>query len=154
SVGLSLHELQSEQQCEQLRAGDLDVGLVRPPIDSRGLQTEVLSEDPLLVALPEFHPLAAARSLDLRQLRDGSFVLAPRAVAPSWYDFVLSLFRTAGYSPTVVQEVETIQTRLGLVAAGVGVSILPGSVLRLSGAGVTMVPLQRVRVALLLAWSP
>lgn len=152
NVHLELVELQSEEQATGLRLGELDVGLIRPPIDDSGLRLETLTEEPLLAALPGTHPLARTTKLNLKDLAEDGFIMAPRSTAPAWFDHLLLLCKEHGFSPRIVQEVETILTRIGFVAAGLGVALLPGPATGLRRAGIAMIPLDIPPIPLLLAW--
>jgi DNA-binding transcriptional LysR family regulator len=152
AIGLSLIELESEKQAAELRVSELDVGLIRPPVEETGLVSELISEEPLVVVLPEGHPLAVCDVVEIADLSSESFVMSPRGVAPGWYDEILALCRGHGFSPQIVQEVTTIQARMGLVAAGVGISLLPGSIRSLHRAGVVVIPVNAPPVELRLAW--
>ena len=68
-------------------------------------------------------------------------ILFPRRSAPSNYDWLLSLCRRAGFTPRVLHETESLQTNVGLVAAGLGISLLPASIRNLKRVGVVYRPL-------------
>jgi DNA-binding transcriptional LysR family regulator len=77
------------------------------------------------------HPLAGQGSVAVSRLAREPFVLYPARPRPNYADHVLGLFRAAGYSLQVVQEANELQTAIGLVAAGLGVTVVPASVQRL-----------------------
>jgi DNA-binding transcriptional LysR family regulator len=139
-VRLELHEMLSDEMAKALRAGDFDVGLVRAPTDASGLVLEVIAEEPLFVALPSGHRLAGRRSVSIRELADEPLVASSRIGASGWHEDVFSLYRRRGITPNIVQEISTIQAQLGLVAAGVGVALVPRSVRELQFAGISMRP--------------
>jgi DNA-binding transcriptional LysR family regulator len=141
-VALSLTELSSADQLEALRAGRIQVGLARPPVVDEALEAEVLLEEPLVAALPARHRLARAASLPLAALVDEPFVLFPRAPRPGWIDVVQAACRAAGFRPVVAQEVLELSTAVTLVAAGIGVSLVPASASALRLAGVAYRPLR------------
>jgi DNA-binding transcriptional LysR family regulator len=88
------------------------------------------------VLLAADHPLAGAGTLDLRDLRDEPFVQTPRQLSPSLNDHVLALCASHGFRPKVIQEASEFPTILALVAAGLGVALVPESALRTRFEGV------------------
>lgn len=141
-VGLTLRELGVSTQLEQLHAGQLDVAVVRPPIDGRNLLLEEIAIETLLAAVPSGHPLAGRDRVRPEALADHPLVVLSRQVVPGLYDQILRIQQEAGGSGRIGQEATSIQAVLGLVAAGLGVAILPESVRSLSREGISFVPLQ------------
>jgi DNA-binding transcriptional LysR family regulator len=123
-VTLEVETMTTIRQVAALRAGSLDVGLLRPPISEPGLTTRVISRDPLVVALPGGHPLAKRRRVPLAALADESFVLYTRSFGPSVQDVIIGHCMAAGFSPRIIQEAADVQTIVSLIAAGLGVSLL------------------------------
>jgi DNA-binding transcriptional LysR family regulator len=105
----------------------------------------------LLTALPIGHPLAPRTSLPPTALAGEPFVMFPRRHGPALYDQII---RAVGFEPRIVQEAVQMQTIVGLVAAGIGVSIVPESVARLRRGDVAFRPLSPAArvVTLDLAW--
>lgn len=124
---LGLNEMTTVQQVEALKSGRIDIGFGRIRIDDAAITQEVLCEDPLVAVLPAGHPLAG-RPLTLEQLADEPFVLYPANPRPSYADHILALFAHHGLSVKVSQWTNELQTALGLVAAGLGVTLAPASV--------------------------
>jgi len=141
-VQLRLPTMSSTEQLDALRDGRIDVGFLRPPMDAEGLVVEPILKEPLVAALPIGHPLAASRRVQVRSLAKERYIFFPRNVAPSFYDLVVSYYRTAGLSLHVTHEAEHLQTILSLIAGGVGVSLLPASVRHLKRPGVVCCPLR------------
>ena len=128
-VAVELHELWSAQQQEALLLDRIDVGFAqRPTVESHLLEMEDLQEDPVVAVVHADDPLAGDGGVPLARLHDRPFILFPRALAPAWFDEVVSACHAAGFSPRVVQEAVGIDVTLGLVAAGLGVALLPASV--------------------------
>ncbi len=92
----------------------------------------------MMVALPVGHPLVAGDSeaLPLAELAGEAFVLYRRPAGPGLYDAILAACRGAGFSPAVAQEAPRLTATLSLVAAGLGVSVVPASMRRLGGEGI------------------
>jgi LysR family transcriptional regulator, benzoate and cis,cis-muconate-responsive activator of ben and cat genes len=141
-VALTLSELSTAEQVEALRAGQIQVGLARAPVGDDALAIEPLAEEPLIVALPTRHPLASSRTVALRALAREPFVLFPRQPRPGWIDVVQGACAAAGFRPAVAQEALELSTAVTLVAAGIGVTLVPASAQALRLAGVAYRPLR------------
>jgi DNA-binding transcriptional LysR family regulator len=124
-VDLTLSEMTVHAQIEALIEKRIDIGLLRLPARTEGLVFRTIAREPLYVALPGSHPLAHVPAVRLSALAEEPFVLYPDHPRPSWTEFVIGLCQQAGFRPTVVQRTVEIQTTLSLVAAGIGVSIVP-----------------------------
>jgi LysR family transcriptional regulator, benzoate and cis,cis-muconate-responsive activator of ben and cat genes len=141
-VELVLLELTTLQQIAALKEGRIDVGYGRIPFDDPAIERVLLSNEKLSAALPSGHSLLArAGPLRLSDLAAEPLVVYPKAPRPSYADQVLTLFRERGLKPLAVYEVGEVQTALGLVAAEVGVCLVPVSVERLRRDNVVYRPL-------------
>lgn len=129
-VELGLSELITLQQVEALKSGRIDIGFGRMLFDDPAITQEVLREDPLVAALPAGHPLLAA-PVSLERLAAEPFVLYPGNPRPSYADHVLGIFNRQGLKIHVAQMANELQTAIGLVAAGIGITLVPASVQRL-----------------------
>ncbi|MHC5932972.1 LysR family transcriptional regulator [Nostoc sp.] len=141
-VSIELHELTTDQQLEWLREGRMDVGFLRPPVEENRFSCETIFQEPLMVALPEAHLLASQSNVCLTSLANEPFILFPRILAPGLYDLIISLCQQAGFSPKVAQEAIQMQTIVSLVAAEMGVAIVPASLQNLQRIGVVYKTLQ------------
>lgn len=130
-VEVGLSELTTLQQMEALKTGRIDIGFGRIFLDDPAITRTVIAEEPLVAALPVGHPLLARNLLSLEELVKESFILYPARPRPSYADHVLALFRSHGLAIRVVQEANELQTAIGLVASGLGVTLVPESVKRL-----------------------
>ncbi|MFV3318751.1 LysR family transcriptional regulator [Pseudomonas sp. NY15374] len=124
---LGLSEMTTLQQVDALKSGRIDIAFGRIRIDDPAIEQQVLCEDPLVAVLPKGHPLAAG-PLSLAQLAGEAFVLYPANPRPSYADHVLALFAHHGMSVKVSQWANELQTAIGLVAVGLGVTLVPESV--------------------------
>lgn len=145
-VDLVLSELTSVQQVEALRAGRIDVGFGRVVLDADGLVNTLLDEEPLIAVLPVDATPSQSSSLTLRDLAEQVVVIYPAQPRPSFADQVLSQFRLRGLSVNKTFETNGLQTAIGLVAAGVGVTIVPKSVQRLKRDDVVYRPISDLGV--------
>jgi DNA-binding transcriptional LysR family regulator len=153
-VSLELHELSTEQQLQWLREGRIDVGFLRLPVDEDTFSVATIFQEPLVVALPETHPLANGASVSLRSLSNELFIFFPRSIAPGLYDQIISLCQQADFSPTVAQEAMQMQTIVSLVAAEMGIAIVPESLQHLQRTGVVYKAIQEPtsKVAIAMIW--
>jgi DNA-binding transcriptional LysR family regulator len=140
-VALSLEEMGTSELVDALRAERLDAVFVRSSAaDLSALVVHYLLEEEMMAALPAAHPLAAkaeaAKPLDLSTLSQEPLVLYRRHAGPGFYDAIITACRDAGFNPAVVQEAPRILSTLNLVAAGLGLSIVPASLQRMQMDGV------------------
>lgn len=131
-VEVVLSELTTLEQASALKEGRIDIGFGRLRFEDEGLTRHVIREERLVLAVPHGHPLTRLSGrLKLAQTASEPLILYPRAPRPSYADQVLSFYRDLGLIPMVDFEVRELQTALGLVAAGAGISLVPSSVRRL-----------------------
>ena len=136
NVALFLHEMVTEDQISAHAEGRIDVGLIHPEFTPEGLEGEIVFREPVVVALPDTHPLAGEARVEVSDLAADPFILFPRRFGPKKHDNMVGLCAAAGFAPNIVQEAESKQGMVGLVAAGIGVSLLPASVSSLRRSGV------------------
>ncbi len=161
-VEIELRERSTVDQLRAVRAGVVDVGLVRPPTeDDDSLRVVTVLRERTVAALPAGHVLAGLRRVPLRRLAAEPLVLFPRDQAPGFHDLLIGALAGAGGpgatrgpgagpgpglgpglgpGPRVIQYAPEMTTIIGLVAAGIGVSLVPASVSRLGLDGVTYRP--------------
>jgi DNA-binding transcriptional LysR family regulator len=141
-VQLSLQEMNTLGLMQKLERGELDAAFMRPGLDDPdGVRLKRLPDEPMVVALPANHPLAKQKTLPLALLAKESFILFPRLVGLSLYDDVVRACREAGFELMVAQEAPQISSVVNLVAADLGVSIVPASISQIKLAGVAYRPI-------------
>jgi DNA-binding transcriptional LysR family regulator len=140
-VQLELTELTSTQLVDSLHDGAIDVGVLRGHNRTPGITTTPVLEEELVVVLPADHDLAGCTSLSPEQLVDEPMVFVARRLMPDFFDAVVGTVRTATGGPTIVQEAVQQETLTGLVAAGVGYSVLAASTMLVPRPGVVYRPL-------------
>jgi DNA-binding transcriptional LysR family regulator len=138
---LGLQEMTTLQQIEALKSGRIDIGFGRIHFDDGAIHQQVLYEDPLVAVLPTGHRLQG-ETITLERLSHESFVLYPANPRPSYADHVLALFANHGMGVRVSQWANELQTALGLVAAGLGITLVPASVQQQHRADLTYAPIQ------------
>lgn len=137
-VQLELIEATGDVQLQALARGEIDAGLLlhSPGFAPEALQHLTVAREPLVLALPDSHLLAAKTSLALADVLGEPLVVFPRRILPSLHDAVFGLYHAAGRSPQVAQEAIQMQTIVNLVSAGLGVAWVPESVRQFQRPGV------------------
>jgi DNA-binding transcriptional LysR family regulator len=129
AVTLTLHEMATLHQIEAIAQRTMDLGLVRFPEETIPAEVSLttLRRDPLLLVLPSSHRLAGRDAIALKEVADEPFVMYPTGAGTGLRPLILRLCRVAGFAPRIGQEANEASTIIGLVAAGCGISVLPGS---------------------------
>ena len=158
-VTLQFTEGSSLEVAKLVNRDAVDMGfLVTPAALERDVATEIVFRDSLVAVLPASHSCADRASISPIELAGDAFVLLSAAGVPTLNARAVHLCRAAGFEPRITQEAVQIATVLGLVAAGLGVSLLPQSVRSLATKGVVFVELQEVgalaQVELSVAFRP
>lgn len=138
-VGLT--EMITVQQVEALKSGRIDLAFGRLPFSDAAIVQQVVMSETLVAAMPIAAALPKA-PFTAEDLARQPLILYPARPRPSYADHVLSLFRAQGLQPRVVQEANELQTALGLVASGLGMTLVPASVQRLHRDDVRYVPIE------------
>ncbi|MGV1761372.1 LysR family transcriptional regulator [Rhizobium sp. A22-96] len=148
-VRIKLEESSTSDLIDALRAQLIDVAFVRSPVEqSKGLTVSKILDEEMFVALPDSHRLVAKGArrtspIQLSDLADESFILYRRPSGPGFYDAIIAACGRAGFSPQVKHEAPRLMSTLSLVAAGLGISIIPNSMTRLETNGIAYLPLDR-----------
>jgi DNA-binding transcriptional LysR family regulator len=124
---LILEEMVSGEQIEALSSGQLDAGLLRPPVAQPGISAIQVDSEPLLVALPGRHQLARQTRLTLHDLDGQDFVMYAAGGSKYFHDLLVMLFTAANVQPRVVQQLGQIHSMLSMVRAGLGVALVPAA---------------------------
>jgi DNA-binding transcriptional LysR family regulator len=155
NVRVWLSEMYTEPQFSAIRNGQIDVGFVRDiPThgdDARALRLDVIDREPLLLALPAGHRLADRPSVELGEVAGDPFVVQPRELAATLYDRLVRLAAKSGFHPVIRQHAQQLNGLLALVAAGIGLALVPASMQVVRLAGISYVPLADPEAYLLLA---
>lgn len=143
TVALTLDEGTTPALAAAIAARRMDAAFVRPLLAAADglIETPLMSED-LVIALPADHPLSRRKRLPLMALSLEPFVLFPRAVGAGLHDEILRACHRVGFLPRVVQETSQVTSIVNLVAAGIGVSIVPASMQQAQIDGVSYRPIQ------------
>ncbi|MGZ8802784.1 MAG: LysR substrate-binding domain-containing protein [Mycobacterium sp.] len=134
-------EMLAPAQLAALHVGEIDLGLLRPPVTDPHITVETIRRDRLLVALPAGHPCAERDELSVVDLRDEDFISHAGRGRSRMSALVTALCTDAGFAPRIRHEVEETSTLVTLVAAGLGVAVVPEPTAELDIAGVCYRPL-------------
>lgn len=126
-VHLQMQEINTRQQLAPLHEGRLDLGVMRNTPLPDTLEHRLLLREPLCAVVHRAHRLAGRGSVSLRELAAEPFVFFDPQVGTALYSETLTLLERYAVRPNIAQEVGEAMTILGLVATGLGVSILPAS---------------------------
>jgi DNA-binding transcriptional LysR family regulator len=142
-VGVQLVEENTGALLARFRALRLDAAFIRPAAgETEGLEEMPLFREPMLLALPVGHRLEARDAVPLAELAIETFILYPRRNGSALYDAIVGGCLAAGFSPRIGQEAPQMGSTVTLVAAGIGISIVPASMAHLHAPGVTYRPIQ------------
>jgi DNA-binding transcriptional LysR family regulator len=154
-LALSLRELTTPQQVAALKAGQLDMGLLRPPVPAAGLRSRHVYREPLALAMPAGHRLAAAAAVALEELASETLITYPPVEGPYFHNLIMGLLHVAGVAPAALQHVPQTHSILALVGGGLGVALVPRSAEHFAPPEVVIRPLgglADVAADLVLAW--
>jgi len=136
AVEVALRELTTQEQLRALEEEYIHVGLLRLPISAPLVHVEVVRREPIVCVLPEEHPLAMRERIAVPLLAQEPFVLQASQRGAGYSAQLLQLCLSSGFSPNVIQEVTEMHTIVSLVAAGMGVSLVPLSAQNIRSQGV------------------
>ena len=130
-VGITPETVSARQAVSDVTSGRLDVAVVGLPILAPGLRVTVLSEERTVAAVPDRHRLSGRPELQLDHLGETPLILPSRHDNPAFHDGVLGACRSAGIAPSlIVTNESSVDHTLLLVAAGMGIAVLPESATR------------------------
>lgn len=142
-VNIILKQMTTSDQIEAFRQNVIDVGLIVMPVLSESLNIKLIHEEPFIVALPRAHHLAQDRdTIKIASLVNEKFIMTPRASGEGYYDSIISLCNSAGFSPTKTQEADELHNVVSFVASGMGIAILPSSIQFLKNDDIVYLPLE------------
>ena len=124
-VRVVIRNLSTAEQLKALLEDRLHAGFVTPPTEHPDLRFDTVLHTPIVLAVPRDHALAARTRVPLTSLAGEPVILFSRSMAPGFFDAILGSCRAAGFNLHVRHEVESLQSAYGLVAAGLGVSLVP-----------------------------
>jgi DNA-binding transcriptional LysR family regulator len=145
-VLIELQEGTSHRLAERLEAKELDAAFVRPsPTFPESLRVQELEREPFMVALPSSHRLARNRAVSLGELSTDPFVLSSRSAGTNFPALITKACHEAGFEPTIGHEAHQISSIVNLVAAELGVALVPASIAQIKVQGVVYLEIDGAR---------
>lgn len=120
-VGLIVREMTTIEQETALRLGQIEVGVVHPPLDDPGLVCTQVAEVPFRIVMSRGNKLAGKEAISIGDLADQKFIMFPRQIGPRLYDTIIGLCQLAGFSPNILTEASPAQSIIALAAADFGI---------------------------------
>ncbi|HVV00121.1 MAG TPA: LysR substrate-binding domain-containing protein [Verrucomicrobiae bacterium] len=153
-VQLSLFDLTSPEQFRRLASGELDAGLLRPPVGFPELDYSFVNASEQVLALPAGHPLTRKKKLAWRDFDAQDLVLIQPAAQHGYYDAFFAECAKAGAKPGTVQHANDIQTKMWLISAGFGIAPTTATLKEVKRPGLVFRPLPSglPPVQTILAW--
>jgi DNA-binding transcriptional LysR family regulator len=154
-IQLNLHELTSTEQIERIRADELDVGLLRPPVVFPEIQTRFVEESSMILALPTGHRLAKARRIRWIDFHNEPLVLIHPNLQHAYYDPFFAECEKVGAKPVVGQYTNDVNSKMWLISAGLGVAPTTQTIAETKRPGLTFreLPTPLPKVKTVLAWK-
>ncbi len=143
-VELILREWTTVEQVQALHKEEIQIGFVRPPILDATLYHLTVQQEPFLVTLPVKHSLAATSSVLLSALADEPFIFVPSKLAPGLWHQMMEMCLQAGFQPRIAQEAIQFHVIISLVAAGLGIALVPTCIRTFQHPDVVYLPLQGI----------
>jgi DNA-binding transcriptional LysR family regulator len=136
-VELILRQLGTAEQVQELLGKKIQVGILCLPVENSELNFEVIQKEPFVVALPKTHVLASRIApIEVSELAQEEFIMTTRKVGQGYYDVIINICQQAGFSPNIAQKVHELQTTVSLIAAGMGIALMPYSIQKFQTPGV------------------
>lgn len=154
-VQFSLFEMTSVEQIQRLRADEIDVGLLRPPLEFPELQHVFVEESSMVLAMPAGHRLAGIKRIKWSDFDGEPLVIIHPALQHGYYDKFLELCAKAGAKPVVAQYANDVHSKMWLISAGFGISPTTETMAELKRPGLVFrrLPPGLPLVQTLLAWK-
>ncbi|WP_374447964.1 LysR family transcriptional regulator [Providencia sp.] len=148
-VSIHMHQMNTKQQIAPLVTGRIDMGIMRNTVLPEQLDYQLLFKESFMVAVYEGHPLLEyeKQGIDIQQLANYPLIFFEREVGTALYDEINRLLASAGIVPKISQEAGEAMTILGLVSAGMGISIITESFTRMKVDGVRYVKLTNIEAS-------
>lgn len=154
AVDIVLREMVSSDQQQALASHAIDLAFLRPLVSGEAFGYALAAREPMLLAIPASHALAAKPRPTLKDLTGQDFIMYDPVAGSYFHQKIASLFAASGAAPRYVQQIAQTHTILGLVRAGIGMAIVPASAQSLRLEHMVYRPLWRrdVVAELYMAW--
>ena len=140
-VQLSLSAITTTEQLKRLRAGELDAGLLRPPVALPEFDTRFVEQAPQMLAVPAGHRLAKKRKLEWIDFNGEGLVMIHPDLQHSFYDAFIAACAKAGAKTHVAQYAQDVQIKMWLISAGFGIAPVTATLVEIRRPGVVFRPL-------------
>lgn len=153
-IKLLVEQHTSSEQIKGLLNGNINVGMLVPPVNEQKLNILPIVEEGFVAVVPIGHHLSdIKRELDVKELANENFIMTPEQSGRGYFDSVISLCKSEGFYPKIVQNAQEQQTIISLVAAELGVAVVPESSTRITNKAVSFIPIkQNHKKTTALAW--
>ncbi|UHL64085.1 LysR family transcriptional regulator [Paralcaligenes sp. KSB-10] len=153
-VELTLREMDGPTQAISLRDGRIDIGFLRLPVTDKDIAFETIFQERFILALPSGHRLATQDLVSMYDLSEEQFIMFPERGGSGFRIQITDACQGFGFLPRIAQEAAPMQNVIGLVGAGLGISIVPESVQKIQMPEVVYRPLleELPTAAIALAW--
>lgn len=144
----------SNEQIEKILNGNINVGMLVSPVYEENIETLPIMSEGFVAVVPLHHKLAKIKEeIDVRQLAQEKFIMTPEKSGKGYYESIIDLCRIEGFQPNIVQNAQEQQTIISLVAAELGVAIVPESSTKILNESVVFLPIkQNHKKTTSLAW--
>ncbi len=157
NINFEINNMSSEDQVLELIKGNIDIGFFRPPILNSldGLIVTQLYDEPLYVAVHQHHPVAEKSTVKIQQLRHETFVSTPHAERGGLSYLVANICLSAGFAPRKARIQSRKVSQLQLVAANIGICIVPAEFKNILPEQVRLIALdvEHARSDVFMAWN-
>jgi DNA-binding transcriptional LysR family regulator len=158
-IAFDLRELPSSEQLTAFRAQQIEIGIVRLPLSNASdLEMKVIKRERMIAVLPLGHPLAKKRIIELRSLANETFMMFPPHLVLSLHAKTMMACHAAGFSPRTGLEAWQMSTMVSLIAAQMGIALLPAQVKHIPHPGVVYRDVTgdngHLDLEIALAWHP
>lgn len=128
SLNLIVEQHTSSEQEKLILNGNINVGMLVPPVKNDKIETLLIKKEGFLVVIPRGHFLEKfPEPIDLEMMKDVDFIMTPESSGKGYYDSIITLCKSAGFYPNIVQNAQEQQTIITLVASELGIAIVPES---------------------------
>lgn len=139
-IKLTLSEQTSSQQWQALESGTIHMAFLRSIAPAMHIGYKEITSESLVIVLPEHHPLAKLTSVSVSSLAKEPFIVSPRRQGAAFHDLILRFCAQHDVYPNIMQEAIQMYTIVNLVAANLGIAIVPSSVAVFQRSGVVFRP--------------
>lgn len=154
-IDISINEMSNEKQIEQILKGALDIGFVRMPDNIISLDSVDIFTEHFVLVVPKNSPLKQNTTIDLKTLKDQSFILFGKEYSSNYYRLVMSIFDDHDFEPLVALRTVNAMSIFNLVAQGIGIAIVPHSLSKGYAIDVDFIDLKHIpqRTTLSIVWN-